>query len=270
MSEVVANVLVVSAEGLMTTFAAAVVTEMFWSSGAEVETGGTGSALDSLTQVAVETVSVEGAKEVLGPVTFASPAIGGDKAGSSLTELDSCNCGWGVGGWEDRGADTVVSASTSDGFSDKGSNLTSSAPLLGAAEETVVGAELKRLPNDMDAEGGRVAGAKMDVVILFACGMPNEKGGLLPPVDPPRLSTPEHPVLVNWTLPNMLPVVFVLVDVDDVLVAMTNVEVASTGFSACRGLEKVNPEGIVEVLVGCPPAMLLDGALMLILVLSSA
>lgn len=92
--------------------------------------------------------------------------------------------------------------------------------------------------------------------------------GLLPP-EPPRLNTPEDPVLVNWTLPKRLPVALVLMDRDVVPADVTDVEAASPAFPNVRGAEKLNPEGIVDTLVDCVPATLIDGALVVVLALSS-
>lgn len=91
---------------------------------------------------------------------------------------------------------------------------------------------------------------------------------MLPP-EPPRLNTPEDPVLVNWTLPKRLPVALVLMDRDDVPADVTDVEAASPAFPNVRGEAKLNPEGIVDTLVDCVPATLVDGTLVVVLALSS-
>lgn len=92
--------------------------------------------------------------------------------------------------------------------------------------------------------------------------------GLLP-LEPPRLNTPEDPVLVIWTLPKRLPVALVLMDGDAVLADVTAVEAASPAFPNDRGAPKVNPEGTVDTLVDCAPATLVDGVLVVVLALSS-
>lgn len=89
------------------------------------------------------------------------------------------------------------------------------------------------------------------------------------PPEPPRLNTPEDPVLVNWTLPKRLPVALVLMDRDAVPADVTDVEAASPAFPNARGAAKLNPEGIVDTLVDCVPATLVDGALVVVLALSS-
>lgn len=91
---------------------------------------------------------------------------------------------------------------------------------------------------------------------------------MLPP-ELPRLNTPEDPVLVNWTLPKRLPVALVLLDRDAVPADVTDVEAASPAFPKVRGAEKLNPEGIVDTLVDGVPATLVDGALLVVLALSS-
>lgn len=90
------------------------------------------------------------------------------------------------------------------------------------------------------------------------------------PLEAPRLNTPEDPVLVICTLPNRLPVALVLVDGDAVPADVTDVEAASPAFPSDRGAPKVNPAGIVDTLVDCAPATLVDGALVVVLALSSA
>lgn len=89
------------------------------------------------------------------------------------------------------------------------------------------------------------------------------------PPEPPRLNTPEDPVLVNWTLPKRLPVALVLMDMDAAPDDVTDVEAASPAFPNVRGAEKLNPEGIADTLVDCAPATLVDGALVVVLALSS-
>lgn len=89
------------------------------------------------------------------------------------------------------------------------------------------------------------------------------------PAEPPRLNAPEDPVLVNWTLPKRLPVALVLMDRGAVPADVTDVEAASAAFPNVRGVAKLNPEGIVETLVDCVPATLVDGALLVVLALSS-
>lgn len=92
--------------------------------------------------------------------------------------------------------------------------------------------------------------------------------GLLPP-EPPRLNTPEDPVLVNWTLPKRLPVALVLMDRGAVPADVTEVKAASPAFPKVGGAVKLNPEDIVDTLVDCVPATLVDGALLVVLALSS-
>lgn len=89
---------------------------------------------------------------------------------------------------------------------------------------------------------------------------------MLPP-ELPRLNTPEDPVLVNWTLPKRLPVALVLMDA--VPADVPEVEAASPAFPKVRGAVKLNAEGIVDTLVDCVPATLVDGALLVVLALSS-
>lgn len=76
-------------------------------------------------------------------------------------------------------------------------------------------------------------------------------------------------MLVNWTLPKRLPVALVLMDRDAVPADVTDVEAASPAFPNVRGAAKLNPEGIVDTLADCVPAALVDGALGVILALSS-
>lgn len=97
------------------------------------------------------------------PAETVSPAAAWGKAGS-LTGSESCICGCGdsvVGG-----EDPAPTASFSDGFSGANSNLVSPAPLLGVAAVCV---ELKKFPNERDAEVEKVEGVEMDVLVLFAC-----------------------------------------------------------------------------------------------------
>lgn len=89
---------------------------------------------------------------------------------------------------------------------------------------------------------------------------------MLPP-ELPRLNTPEDPVLVNWTLPKRLPVALVLMDA--VPADVPEVEAASPAFPKVRGAVKLNAEGIADTLVDCVPATLVDGALLVVLALSS-
>lgn len=89
------------------------------------------------------------------------------------------------------------------------------------------------------------------------------------PPEPPRLNTPEDPVLVKWTLPKTLPVALVLMDRDAVPADVTDVAAASPAFPDGRGAAKLNPEDIVDTLVDCVPATLVDGALVVVLALSS-
>lgn len=93
--------------------------------------------------------------------------------------------------------------------------------------------------------------------------------GLLP-LEPPRLNTPEDPVLVIWMVPKRLPVALVLTDVVAVPADVTDDELASPAFPNDRGAPKVNPEGTVDALVDCVPATLMDGAFVVVLTLSSA
>lgn len=76
-------------------------------------------------------------------------------------------------------------------------------------------------------------------------------------------------MLVNWTLPKRLPVALVLMDRDAVPADVTDVEAASPAFPNVRGAAKLNPEGIVDTLADCVPATLVDGALLVVLALSS-
>lgn len=92
--------------------------------------------------------------------------------------------------------------------------------------------------------------------------------GLLP-LEPPRLNTPEDPVLAIWTLPKRLPVALVPMDGDAVPADVTDVEAASPAFPNDREAPKVNPEGTVDGLVDCDPATLVDGALVVVFALSS-
>lgn len=92
--------------------------------------------------------------------------------------------------------------------------------------------------------------------------------GLLP-LEPPRLNTPEDPVLVIWMLPKRLPVALVLMDGDAAPADVTDVEAASPAFPNDRVAPNVNPEGPVDTLVDCAPETLEAGALVEILALSS-
>lgn len=56
---------------------------------------------------------------------------------------------------------------------------------------------------------------------------------------------------------------------DAVPADVPEVEAASPAFPKVRGAVKLNAEGIVDTLVDCVPATLVDGALLVVLALSS-
>lgn len=144
-------------------------------------------------------------------------------------------------------------------------------------------AELRRLPNDVGNDAGKGAavaaeGGADEGAMLLICWPPNEKLVLLPLRDkPPKLITPEDPVLVSGRLPKtpveeLLVLVLVLAAAGATVLGTEEVTGGSACFPNTVGPVKLNPEGTAEALVGCALALvrLVDEALLAGFVESSA
>lgn len=255
--------------------------------GAEsVEAGEASSVLTSGPAGAAGVASAAGVARP--PPDAAGPGLltaGCARAGSFLTGSEVCGGAWGSGadGGCPRSEVADAEASPLSGFSDEAEDAASSALLPEDAGRVGADPELRRLPNDIMgnnvgrgaavvADGGAGGGA-----VLLVCWLPKEKLVLLPLRDsPPKPRTPEDPALATGRAPKM-PVEGLLVPVLVVAAGGAPVAVVTeevTGGSACfpntGGLVKLNPEGTVEVLVGCALVRPVDGAFMAGFVESSA
>lgn len=240
-----------------------------------VEAGDAGSALTSGTAGAAGVASAPGATRL--ELDAAGPGLltaGCARAASFLTESEACRGAWG------SGADCCCPRSEADaeisplsGFSGEADAVASSVLLPEDAGRVGVDAELRRLPNDrVGNEVGRGAAVVADGGAdggtgLLVCWLPKEKLVLLPlGAIPLKPITPDDPALVRGRPPKM-PVEELLV----LMLAAAAAPVAAvtqevTGGSACfpntGGPVKLNPEGTVEVLVGCVLVRLVDEAFM--------
>lgn len=245
------------------------------------EAGGTASVLASGTPVVAGVASAESATRLV--LDAAVPELltaGWARTGSFLTESEVCGGAWGS--WADccssRSEAADAETSLSPGFSGKADEVASSVLLPADIGREGVVAELRRLPNDnVGNDVGRgaaavVGGGADGGTVLLVCWLPNEKLVLPALRDvPPKLMTPEDPALVTGRLPKT--------PVEEVLVAAggaTEVVVAEevTGGSVCfpntGGAVKLNPEGTPDVLVGWVLVRLVDEALLVGFVESSA
>lgn len=253
--------------------------------GAEsVEAGAAGSVLTSGTAGAAGVASAPGATRL--ELDAAGPALltaGCARAASFFPESEVCRGAGGSGAdWGcPRSEAADAEASLLSGFSGEAEDVASSVLLPEDIGRVGADAELRRLPNDkVGNEVGRGAAVVADGgadggTVLLVCWLPKEKLVLLPlGAIPLKPITPEDPALGRGRPPKM--------PVEELLalgLAAAGAPVAAvteevTGGSACfpntGGPVKLNPEGTVEVLVGCALVRLVDEALMAGFVESSA
>lgn len=250
-----------------------------------LEAGDASSTLTSGSLVAAGAASVEGAMRLAADAAaLGLPTAGWARAGSFLTESEGCRGAWG--GTADcccpRSEADDAETSLLPGFSGEADDGASSVLLPEDTDRVEADVEFRKLSNgNMENDGGRGVAVVADGgadggKVLLVCWPPKEKTGLLPPTDiPPKLTTPEA-IALGSDRPPKTPVEEVLVLVLAAAAGATVVAVTEevTGGSTCfpntGGPVKLNPEGTVEALVGCALVRLVDEALLVGFVESSA
>lgn len=247
--------------------------------------GEAASALSSEPPVAAGMASMEGAMRlVLAAAVLGLLTAGCTGTSSFLTESGVCGGAWG--GWAacccTRSEAVGVETSLLPDFSATAGDVTSSVFFPEDMGREGADAELRRLPNDKvgNEAGGGVAvvadGDAEDDTVLLLCWLPNAKLPLLPLKEvPPKLITPEAPVLVSGRLPKMPavePLAPVLAAAGGAAAEAGTEEGTgvSAGFTSTAGLVKLKPEDALEVLAGWPLVRPVEEALLAGLVDSSA
>lgn len=250
----------------------------------KVEAGGTDSVLTSGPPVVAGVASAGAIRPVLDAAVPELLTAGWARTGSFLIESEVCRGAWGS--WADccssRSEAVDADTSLSLGFSGKAGKVASSVLLLEDIGREGVVAELRRLLNDnVGNDAGRGVAAVVDGgadggTVLLVCWLPNEKLVLPPLRDvPPKLITPEDPALVTGRLPKMpveevLVLVLVAAGGATVVVVAEVVTGGSESFPNTEGPVKLNPEGMPDVLFGWVLVRLVDEALLVGFVESSA